>query len=340
MKGKEKKNTTRTLVIVIIVICLILLLIPLLYFYYLTKQTNFNNSEDDEIIRNETANEETLTGYRNIAIFGVDSRENDLERNTRSDTIMIASINQATNNVKLCSIYRDTYVNIPEHKFDKITHAYANGGYSLALSTINTNFDLNVTDYITVNFYAVAHVIDLLGGIELDIQPNELKWLNGYVRENNRVNGTNDPGLSSSGLQTVTGTQALAYSRIRYTTGGDFKRTERQRIVVDKIFEKAKTADIATLNEIITKMLPEIYTNISGSQILLLAKDIFNYTIIDSFGFPFEKKGAYLNKVSYVLPIDLTSNVIKLHQTLFDDTDYVPTDTVNEYSSYISSISP
>ena len=295
-----------------------------------------DDSEDSKIVENEEV--VVVEGFRNIVIFGVDSRKNALEKGTNTDTIIIASINNRTKDVKLVSIYRDTYVNIPESGYNKINAAYANGGYSLALSTINTNFDLNIKEYVTVNFKALINLVDRLGGITLDITEEELKWLNGYVHELNKINGTNVPDLPSAGTQTVNGTQATAYARIRYTAGGDFKRTERQRIVINKIFEKVKSSDLATINDLIDEMFPQIYTNLNSLDILNLAKDVFSYNIVDQTGFPFEKDAHTYNRVSYVFPINLQDNVGKLHEFLFDELGYSPSQTVKDYSDYIESI--
>lgn len=344
MKRKESKGdkkSHRTIWITITILILLLVVLPIGYVIYAVNRTNYDNSKDNEIIINDELlqNENSFDGrkgYTTFAIFGLDSRSNDLESNTRSDTIIIAHVNNQTKEVKLVSIYRDTYVEVPNHGYTKINHAYAYGGYSLALSTINTNFDLNISQYVSVNFYAVAKVIDLLGGITLDITDSELKWLNGYIKENNRVNGTNVSGLTHAGTQTVNGTQALAYARIRYTSGGDFKRTERQRIVVSKIFEKAKAADVTTLINIVTNMLPDISTNISATEILSYSKNLLKYQISDSSGFPFEKDVRRINGVSYVLPINLSQNVSELHRYMYGDENYIPTSIVQSRSDYIA----
>jgi len=296
---------------------------------------NRNNQDDSQIQKNV---EVKVDGYRNIVLFGVDSRENRLKDSTHSDTIIIASINNKTKDVRLASVYRDTYVNIPDIGYKKINAAYFNGGYSLALTTINKNFDLDTSEYVTVNFEAVVKVVDLLGGITLDVQDDELHYLNGYVNSLNKINGTNVAHLKSAGTQLVNGTQACAYSRIRYTAGGDFKRTERQRIVVQKIFDKVKNSNLATINAIINEMFPQILTNLSNTEILGLAKDVLSYSIAEQTGFPFEKDAHTYDKVSYVFPIDLAANVTELHKYLFDEANYVPSATVQEYSSYIESI--
>ena len=334
---KAKKKKGKLIFILIIEIVVILLLFTGVYVYDKMDKIQFDNSEDANI--QVSKNIPQLEGYRNIALFGVDSRQNALKESTHTDTIIIASINNKTKDVKLASIYRDTYVNIAgDNEYTKINAAYFRGGYSKALSTINTNFDLDVKEFVTVNFDAIVKCIDMLGGITLDITDSELKYLNGYVRSLNKINGTNVPGLTSAGTQLVNGTQATAYARIRYTKGGDFKRAERQRIVVEKMFEKAKQSNLTTINSIIDEMLPQVYTNLTGTELLSLAKDVLSYNIVDNTGFPFEKDAHTYNRVSYVFPIDLAANVSSLHEFLFGEIGYVPSPTVQEYSSYIEGI--
>lgn len=335
---KKTENKKKKLKVMLVVdIFLLLIIAGFVYFFYMASKTQLDKSQDKTIVTNEVKNEK-LTGYRNIVLFGVDSRSNALEKTTHSDTIIIVSINRKTKDIKLASVYRDTYVNIPGKGYDKINAAYFRGGYPLALSTINTNFDLDIKEFMTVNFNAVCKVIDLLGGITLDISPEELKYVNGYTKELNKINGTNVGNLESSGTQLVNGTHATAYARIRYTSGGDFKRTERQRIVVEKIFEKAKKTDFVTLNKIFNEMLPQIYTNLDSLDLLSLGKDILSYHIVDETGFPFDKTAEYYQKVSYVFPIDLAANVTQLHKFLFNKEDYTPTDTVTKYSDEIKKI--
>lgn len=330
-KKKKKGGLVKILLIEIVIL---ILLFAGYYVYTNMNKIQRDASMDSSIVTNE---EVEIEGYRNIALFGVDSRDNSLGKGNRTDTIIIASINKKTKDVKLLSIYRDTYVNI-DGDYAKINAAYFRGGYSLALSTINQNFDLDVREYVTVNFAALVNVIDLLGGIELDIQENELKYLNGYVKSLNKINGTNVAGLTKAGKQVVNGTQATAYARIRYTKGGDFKRAERQRIVVTKIFEKVKSSDLKTINEIMDKVLPQISTNLSNTDLLSLAKDVFSYDIVEQEGFPFEKDAHTYKKVSYVFPINLAENVTKMHEFLFDEVGYVPSSTVQNYSTYIEGI--
>lgn len=334
-KTHKKKRITRIIVIEVVLVIL-LLAAGRLYqtFNKSIDKIQIVNEDDDKIEQNEGV---TIGGYRNIVVFGLDSRDNSLKKGN-SDTIMIVSINNKTKDVKLVSVYRDTYVNIPDIGYTKINAAYANGGYSLALSTINKNLDLNITEYVTVSFRAVVDTIDRLGGITLDIEENELKTLNGYVRELNRINDTDVPGLKSAGSQTVNGTQATAYARIRYTEGGDFKRTERQRIVLQKTFEKLKSSKLTTIFDLINAIFPLTATNLDKEEILDLARDVFSYDIIEQTGFPFEKVAQKYNKVSYVFPVQLEENVIKLHKLLFEDKEYTPSVNVQEYSNHIEDI--
>jgi polyisoprenyl-teichoic acid--peptidoglycan teichoic acid transferase len=334
VKNKKKKKGRLTKIILIELLVIVLLFLGFKVYSMMGKIQHEDNFDKD-IEQNENVN---ISGYRNIALFGGDSRSNTLQKGTHSDTIIIASINNKTKDVKLASVYRDTYVNIPGEGYSKINSAYFKGGYSLALSTLNRNLDLDIKEYVTVNFKAVVKVIDLLGGITLDVQPNELKYLNGYVRELNRINGTDVKGLPSAGTQLVNGTQATAYARIRYTSGGDFKRTERQRIVVQKIFDKVKHSDLATLQKVMNEIFPNISTNLSNTELLGLASDVLSYDIVEQTGFPFEKEAHTYNKVSYVFPIDLDANVKKLHEFLFDEVDYVPTQTVKDTSIYVENI--
>ncbi len=335
-RERKRKKKGKLYLVLFFEVFAILSIFAIFYINGKMSRINYVNVNDHSIQKNEV--EIKTEGYRSIALFGVDSRSNALEKNTHSDTIMIVSINNKTKDIKLASIYRDTYVNIPGEGYDKINAAYFKGGYSLALSTINRNFDLDISEFVTVNFAAIVNVIDILGGIELDIAKNELKYLNGYVRELNKINSTQVSGLKSAGTQLVNGTQATAYARIRYTSGDDFKRTERQRIVIQKILDKVKDSDLSTVNSIVDEMLPQIYTNLTAAEILALVKDVFSYDIVDNTGFPFEKDAHNYKKVSYVFPINLQENVARLHEFLYDKTGYTPSSTVMDYSSYVEGI--
>jgi len=279
----------------------------------------------------------TSSGYRNIAIFGVDSREGELESGTRSDTIIIASINKRTGDIKLVSVYRDTYLDNTDGSYRKATEAYAYGGASLAVNMLNKNLDLDIEDYVTVDFEAVIEVVDELGGIEITLDDEEVYWLNAYLVETSEVTGRSYTEVTSSGTQTLTGIQAMAYCRIRYTTGWDYKRTERQRTVLTQILEKAQQQGVTGLLAIVNNMIPYISTSLDNAELLSLATGISKYEIVDSQGFPFTSATANLSAGDCVVPQTLASNVTDLHELLFGTTDYTPSSTVQEISSYIVS---
>ena len=278
--------------------------------------------------------EENLEEYTNIVIFGIDSSDLEYSTGNRSDCIIVASINNKTKEIKLVSIYRDTYVNIDGYGLDKITHAYSYGGPELAINTINTNFDLNISEFITVNFESVSDVIDELGGVEINIQEDELQYINGYINATSSSVGKKSTHIKNVGLQTLDGIQAVAYSRIRYTEGGDYKRTERMRDVIIAIIEKAKTKSISELNSIVDNLLPKVSTNITLDFIVKMIPRGINYSVINSIGWPYETRGITLN-LWYGVPVTLESNVVKLHQEIFNEPNYVVSDTVKSISDKI-----
>lgn len=299
------------------------------YVNYLVSLTNSNGGAEEfdqkNIVKNEGVEEKEE--YWTFAIFGVDARDSSLGKGNRSDSIILASLNLKTDEVKLTSIYRDTLVDIPGYGYDKITHAYAFGGPELAISTLNHNFDLDIQDYVTVNFSVTEDIIDLMGGIEMDIQANEVKWLNGYVGSLAKEGAdTEVKYIDGPGLQTLTGSQAVAYARIRYTSGGDYKRAKRQRMVLNAAFEKAQTCSLTTLNQVIQTMFSHINTNLTVTDMLSLAKDVTKYTIKDSQGFPYHTKNARVNTYSYQdkgiavdIPTMLAEDLKTLHYELYGE---------------------
>lgn len=331
-KRRKKRRRMRFLLFLEVLIILGAIGYGLYYFVFSKMQNESLNMNNVSI--NQIDNKD-MDDYRNIALFGVDSQTNQLGKGNRSDSLIVASINKKTKDVKLLSIYRDTYMEVEGHGLTKITHAYAYGGPDLAVSSLNRNMDLNITDYVTVNFKALAQTVDLLGGIELDIQDKELKNLNDYIGNMNKINGGHSPKLTHGGKQTLDGNQAVAYSRIRYVGNGDFRRTERQRAVIEQILLKAKKSNPVTLVKIVNKVFPQIMTSLSSSDVLLLAKDIFSYDIAETNGFPFETQGAKISGIYYGIPIDLAKNVSKEHEFLFGTKDYEPTSTVKEISNKI-----
>lgn len=274
-------------------------------------------------------------GYRNIALFGVDSREGQLESGTNSDTIIVASINERSGEIKLVSVYRDTYLDNTNGEYRKATECFAGGGAERAVNMLNKNLDLDITDFVTVDFNGIIEAVDLLGGIELDITEEERQWLNGYLVETSQVTGVPYTEIASAGTQQVTGIQAMAYCRIRYTVGWDFKRTERQRIVLGKIFEKAKAQGVTGLLPMVNTMIDYISTSLSNTELLSLAAGISKYSITDTTGFPFEQQSANISAGDCVVPVNLAANVTQLHAYLFGDENYTPSQTVQEISNQI-----
>lgn len=293
---------------------------------------------------NLTANEgienlkEMSEGYTNVALFGIDSRENgSFGKGSRSDSIIVASINNKTGDVKLCSVYRDSYLNLSDDTYKKANEAYAKGGPEQAIKMLNMNLDLNITKYVAVDFNAITKVVDALGGIEIDVQEDELEHLNNYTVETSAVTGVKTSKLTKPGLQLLDGVQATSYARIRYTAGSDYKRTERQRLVIQKIVEKAKKADLKTLNKIINEVFPSVSTNFNIADVLALSTDAAKYNIGDTTGFPFEKETKNWSKSvgDAVVPVNLEKNVQELHAFLFGEESYTPSPTVKAISKKI-----
>lgn len=285
-------------------------------------------------------NEETkqeLKGYRNIALLGIDSRADDYGLGNRSDCIIIASINQETNEVKLISVYRDTYVYVTEsgkERLDKITHAYSYGGAQNTLKSLNEALDLNITEFVTVNFDAVIAAVDSLGGVYIDIDSSEVNYINDYIDATSESSGVKSSHITHAGNQKLDGVQAVSYSRVRYTAGGDYKRTERMRTVVEAMLSKAKTLGIGQLNSLADTILPKIRTNISSSEIWGLVPQLASFKVTGSLGWPYETKGVTLDRW-YGVPVTLQSNVEKLHKEAFEQDDYEASDTVKEMSAAI-----
>lgn len=331
------RKTKRWAIILVIEIILICILIPVVLIYAkLNSKQDANASVNKEDILINDIDTSSLTGYDNIALFGVDTRDGDLTGDTRSDAILILSINHNTKNIKLLSVYRDTCVKVPDYGLTKCCHAYAYGGAELAMSTLNTNFDLNITEFATVDFGVLADIIDDVGGIDIEITDAEFALINALIDEQNKMTGSNSSHLESAGYQHLDGTQAVAYSRIR-KSDSDFQRTERQRTVLGKLFEKIKSASFTSLVKIVDDVLPEMYTNLSNSKLLALAKEASSYNITDSTGFPFEVVTGTLasDGLSYDFADGFNDNVTELHQYLFDDQDYTPSTTVQEIGDEI-----
>lgn len=296
-----------------------------------TKNIQMNDMDD--------ATEKLLKGYTNIALFGIDTRKiGELGAGNRSDTIMIASINNETKEVRLVSVYRDTWLNRGDDKYSKCNAAYKVGGPEQAIAMLNTNLDLNIKYFVSVDFVALIKTIDLLGGIDIDIQDNEWEWVNNYMYETTEISEAYldhySPFLEGPGLQTLDGLQATSYCRIR-AVGNDYGRTERQRTVLKLIADKAKHASLGTINSIIDEVFPLVATNIPKTQLLGMAAGMLSYNIGETGGFPNLRADVRIGKEAVVAPADLAANVKDLHKFLFDEEDYYPSPTVIKFSEKI-----
>jgi LCP family protein required for cell wall assembly len=295
----------------------------------------------DDVYVNEELDSEITEGYSTFAVFGVDSRSGDLEEGTRTDCIIIVVLDNATKEIKMCSVYRDTLLDIADGAgtLSKCNAAYAYGSYTEAINMLNKNLDLEIDGYVTVDFAAIADAIDLLGGVEIEVKEEELSQLNKYINETAKVAGKTANSVDSAGKQTLDGVQATTYARIRKTTGGDFQRTNRQRTVIEAMVKKIQASDWSSLNKMIDQLLPQIQTSFSATDILVYAKDFTKYKITDSKGFPFDKTtGTVDGYGSIVIPVTLDSNVVQLHEFLYGEDDYSVSSTITEISNRIVSV--
>lgn len=275
-------------------------------------------------------------GYWTIAIFGVDSRDGNLEKGALSDVEMLCNIDKSTGEMKLVSVYRDTYLKInSKGTYHKINEAYFKGGHKQAVEALNENLDLKIDDYATFNWKAVADAINILGGVDIEITDAEFAYINGFITETVNSTGVGSYQLKSAGMNHLDGVQAVSYARLRLMDT-DFNRTERQRKVISLAMEKARQADFATLSRLVTAVFPQVSTSIGMDDVLSMAKGISKYHIGETAGFPFSRTTMKIGKMDCVIPTTLESNVIQLHQFLYNETDYTPSMAVKKISAQIS----
>ncbi len=297
--------------------------------------------EDTDIEINEPVKEdEEMKGYLNIALFGVDSRGGQIKEKTRSDVIIIASINQDTGEIKLVSVYRDTYLNLSTEKYQKCNAAYMYGGPKQAINMLNQNLDLDIQDFVTVGFEGLRDAVDALGGVMIDVSKSEIVHLNNYQFTMSEDLDCDYTPVKEEGYQLLDGLQAVAYCRIRYTSGGDFKRAERQREVIKAMIEKAKESDVETLVKVVNEVAESgvVYTSLDINKMLELVPDLAKYKVVDEGGFPnedYRSTGKLGSDGDCVLALDLVKNVEWLHEFLFDDAHHEVSDTVKTNSQYI-----
>lgn len=342
-KGKNKAKKTRNIVILVIEVLVLALMLGVLWF--VTKATDEDTGiqrveipEEDIEVNEGVEENENLEKYRTIALFGLDSTVGELKQNTRSDTIMIASINSETKEVRLMSVYRDTYLNLGNDTYNKCNAAYAKGGPKQAINMLNMNLDLDITDFAAVGFKGVIDVVDAVGGVWIEVDSAELEHINNYQISISENLKTDYVPVKTTGLQKLNGLQATAYCRIRYTAGDDFKRTERQREVLQAIMEEAKDLDVASLTKIANNVFGNFYTSVDLEEVISLLSDLPSYTIIDEGGFPSNdfRTGATIGGIGdSVICTDLEKAVVDFHKRFFADEEYAVSDTLKGISQTI-----
>lgn len=276
-------------------------------------------------------------GYWTVAVFGVDSRDGNLEKDTHSDVEMICVVDKKTGEIRISSVFRDTYMQVSaEGKYHKINQAYFDGGHKQAVDALERNLDLQIDDYATFNWKAVADAITILGGIDIDISDSEFGYINGFITETVNSTGLGSHQLEHAGTNHLDGVQAVAYARLRLMDT-DYNRTARQRLVLSLAMEKAKQADPKTLITVVNAVMPEISTSIGVSDVLAMAKGISKYHMGETTGFPFSRTEKNIGKKDCVIPLTLESNVVQLHQFLYPEEPYSPSATVKKISAKIAS---
>ena len=349
----SKPRKKRRKVLFILEIIVLLLFIGGLYVYgqISAKLDKIDIQETDlqeqDIVTNDQAPQ--MTGYTTYALFGLDHRSKNEKLNTEnSDTIIIASINNDTKAVKLVSVYRDTLLNVKDDTYSKANAAYALGGPAQAVNMLNTNLDLNITDYVSIDFDALVTVVDCLGGLDIPLSYAEIVHMNNYCVETAEETGKSytpvelpEPKPEDQeaivGTYHLNGVQATSYCRIRYTASLDMGRTERQRRVIQMIVDKAKKAGLSTIFDIMDQVFPMVKTSVSKTEILKLIPAMIGYCIDETTGFPQDYKFATV-KGSVIVPTTLDSNVLKLHQFLYGNTNYTPTQDVLNKNAQIAAI--
>ena len=347
-KKRRAKQRARIIIFLVELLVIVVMLIAVLKVFQTTEEVegpHFAQIDESQIVVNSEVVEkfeesEELKGYWNIALFGVDSTDGQLKKGSRSDTIMVASVNQDTGEIRLVSVYRDTYLNLSNDRYDKCNGAYTKGGAEQSMAMLNMNLDLNITDFVTVGYEAVIDCVNGLGGVYIDVDSEEIKHINNYQKSIIRDTDIDEDlvMVENTGYQLLNGLQAAAYCRIRYTAGNDFKRAERQREVIQAMQDQAKTAKLSDLTNTFFKVMNNVYTSIDIDDLEKLLGQIANYSIVGEDGFPQKNMLATENigaAGSCVIPTDLEENVVWLHEFLFGVEDYEVSKTVRECSAQI-----
>lgn len=343
--GKKKK------VLFVLEIIVLLLFIGGLYVYGQIS-SRLDKIEQPELKKEKiVVNQEApkMTGYKTYVLFGIDTRGEGSQYSAQnSDTMIIVSVNNDTKEVRMVSVYRDTLLNVGDDTYTKANAAYALGGPEQAITMLNTNLDLDISDYATADFSALVEVIDDLGGLDIPLSYAEIEHMNNYCVETSKLTGKDYTPLEKPepkpedqeaivGTYHLNGVQATSYCRIRYTASLDMGRTERQRRVIQMIVDKAKKAGLSTIFDIMDQVFPMVTTSVSKTEILKMIPTVIGYSIDETTGFPTDYKFATV-KGSVIVPTTLESNVLKVHQFLYGNTNYSPTQDVLNKSAQIINI--
>ncbi len=339
--SKKKKRKKHKIIIFIVEMILLLVLLAVLFLWTkYQKIEHVDNIETQDVVNEDLGQttQQVLEGFTNIAVFGLDNEKSGVFTSGNSDMIMIASINNDTKEVKVVSVYRDTYLNVgtmEDRYFWKANYAYNHGGPEQAVRMLNQNLDLDIADYVAVDFYAVCKVIDLLGGLEINVEEGMMEEINIYIAETAAYTGLEPHQVEHPGMQLLDGVQATAYCRLRHDAN-DFRRAQRQREVLSKMIEKTKSSNLFTINKIINAVLEDISTDLTEMQMISMASQLFSYELAGTAGFPFELHTFDQTRKYIVAPCDLEKNVRELHAYLFGEYQYTPSNTVQELSRAIA----
>lgn len=342
-KGKKKKPKTTTGKKVRKVLIILLLLIAVCgvgIYYYIDVQlsklghveTDVSEFEIDDQVKKD------LKDYRNIAVMGIDAREGEDKSTTRTDAIIVASLNKKTGNVSLISVMRDSYLEMDSSTgtpmFDKITHAHVYGGPVNTCKSLNKALDLNISEFVVMDWKAVADTVDAIGGITVDVKDYEIYDLNHWGPETAANTGRTWNDIYNTGNQKIDGAQAATYCRIRKNSGGDTGRTERMRKVIMAILKEVKKHP-SKITKVADKVLPEVTTNMGTFDITSLLPQVVNFDISNSIGYPYNYYGGSVEGSWKAVPTTLSYNAIKLHKEAFNQKDYTPTARLEEMSENI-----
>lgn len=320
-KNKKNKMSKKTIIILIIVSCIVIPVIAygshLAYILYFSETPTFVDpvGEDVEIERPSDIPTSEESGIENIVLFGVDDRTATFHG--RTDSIIIATIDKGNKVIKLTSIMRDMYVEIPDKGRDRINAAFVYGGPELTLKTINKNLGLDIKYYAIIDFKAFQEVVDILGGIDVEVKPYEVNEINYYIKE---INGKNSTLLSKSGFQHLNGQQALSFARIRSVGNGDFERTERQRIVLKSLAARAKEVSALKFPQLVTTLASYVQTNIPPSKIASLGMSAYGFSgSIQSMRVPEEGyyQGQHVNGNAVLVP-DIKANALFVKEFIYN----------------------